>query len=241
MVQNGEPKALLFDVFGTVVDWRSSCIAELNSYGHARGLHIDWADFADDWRGLYQPAMDEIRSGRRPFTVLDELHRENLLTLIRKYDLPMPRDSEIEQLVTMWHRLKPWPDVVEGLYRLKRRYILGTLSNGNIGLMVRLAKHAGLPWDAIVGAEIARDYKPKSDVYIQSARALNLREDECMLVAAHNDDLSAAAMVGFQTAFVARPTEHGLAQTTDMQATATWDIITDNFTSLADLLNCPRY
>jgi 2-haloacid dehalogenase len=239
--QEGEPKALLFDVFGTVVDWRASVIAELTSFGHARGLNADWVAFADEWRGLYQPSMEDVRSGQRPFTVLDNLHRESLHKLLRKYDLPQMREAEIEQLVTIWHRLRPWPDVIDGLYRLKRRFIIGTLSNGNIGRMVRLAKHAGLPWDTILGAEIAGDYKPKSDVYIRSARALNLDERECMLVAAHNDDLRAAAAVGYQTAFVARPTEHGPNQVKDKHATQAWDIVTDSFAGLADLLNCPRY
>lgn len=239
--QEGEPKALLFDVFGTVVDWRSSVIAELQSFGQARGLEADWVQFADDWRGLYQPSMEDVRSGQRPYTVLDNLHRESLQTLMRRYDLPHIREQEVEQLVTIWHRLKPWADVLDGLYRLKRRYIIGTLSNGNIGMMVRLAKHAGLPWDAILGAEIAGDYKPKSDVYIRSARALNLDERQCMLVAAHNDDLRAAASVGYQTAFVARPTEYGLNQSRDQTATQAWDIVTDSFAGLADLLNCPRY
>ncbi|MBU2532405.1 MAG: haloacid dehalogenase type II [Alphaproteobacteria bacterium] len=236
-----EPKALLFDVFGTVVDWRASTIAELKSFGQSRGISADWETFADDWRGLYQPSMQSIRSGERPFVVLDQLHRESLRKLIEKHDLPRPSEGEEDQLVAMWHRLKPWPDVVDGLYRLKRRYIIGTLSNGNIGMMVRLAKHSGLPWDVITGAEVAGDYKPKPDVYRKSARALNLDEAECMLVAAHNDDLSAASAVGFQTAFVARPGEYGPHQTKDRHATSAWDIVTDSFGGLADLLNCPRY
>jgi 2-haloacid dehalogenase len=238
---NNEPKALLFDVFGTVVDWRNSAIQELKSFGHARGIDADWETFADDWRGLYQPSMEAVRSGQRSFTILDDLHRESLHKLIDKYGLPEPRSAEIEQLVSIWHRLKPWPDVVDGLFRLKRRYIIGTLSNGNIGLMVRLAKHSSLPWDVITGAEIAGDYKPQPDVYRKSARALNLKEAECMLVAAHNDDLAAAAAVGFQTAFVARPGEYGPHQVKDKHATQSWDIVTDNFGGLADMLNCPRY
>ena len=238
---SAEPKALLFDVFGTVVDWRSSVISELRSYGHARGLKADWEGFADDWRGLYQPSMQAVRNGERNFVILDELHRESLLKLISKYDRPRPSSNEEDQLVSIWHRLKPWPDVVDGLYRLKRRFIIGTLSNGNIGLMVRLAKHGGLPWDMITGAEIAGDYKPQPGVYRASAKALNLREQDCMLVAAHNDDLGAAAAVGFQTAFVARPTEYGPHQTKDHHATRSWNVVTDSFSGLADLLNCPRF
>ncbi len=235
------PKALLFDVFGTVVDWRSSAINELRSYGQARGIDANWEAFADDWRGLYQPSMEAVRSGERSFAILDDLHRESLRTLITKYELPRPSEREEEQLVTIWHRLKPWPDVVEGLYRLKRHFILATLSNGNIGLMVRLAKHGGLPWDAVLGAEVAGDYKPQPHVYRAAASALNLDESECMMVAAHNDDLAAAAAIGFQTAFVARPDEYGANQVRDKHATQSWDIVTDNFAGLADLLNCPRY
>lgn len=238
---NKEPKALLFDVFGTVVDWRSSAINELRSYGASRGIEANWEAFADDWRGLYQPSMEAVRNGSRGFTVLDDLHRESLRTLISKYDLPRPSEREEDHLVTIWHRLKPWPDVIDGLYRLKKQFIIGTLSNGNIGLMARLAKHSGLPWDAILGAEIAGDYKPQPGVYRSSAKALNLDESECMLVAAHNDDLSAAASVGFQTAFVARPTEYGANQVRDKHATQSWDVVTDSFSGLADLLNCPRY
>ena len=238
---NREPKALLFDVFGTVVDWRASAINELRSYGQGRGIEVDWEAFADDWRGLYQPSMEAVRSGARSFAILDDLHRESLHKLISKYDLPRPNRQEEDQLVTIWHRLKPWPDVIDGLYRLKRRYIIGTLSNGNIGLMVRLAKHSGLPWDVITGAEVAGAYKPQPEAYRRSAAALNLDESECMLVAAHNDDLAAAAAVGYQTAFVARPTEYGQRQTMDQQATQSWTVVTDSFTGLADLLNCPRY
>lgn len=236
-----EPKALLFDVFGTVVDWRTSATRELASFGKSRGLDADWEAFADDWRGLYQPSMEAVRSGQRSFAILDDLHRESLMKLIAKYQLPDFSSTEVEQLVSIWHRLKPWPDVNDGLFRLKRRFIIGTLSNGNIGLMVRLAKHSGLPWDAIVGAEIAGDYKPQPDVYRKSARALNLKEEECMLVAAHNDDLAAAAAVGYQTAFVTRPNEYGPNQTKDQHATSPWNIVTDSFGGLADMLNCPRY
>lgn len=239
--KNKEPKALLFDVFGTVVDWRSSAINELRSYGQSRGIDANWEAFADDWRGLYQPSMEAVRSGTRGFAILDDLHRESLRTLVNKYELPRPSEREEEHLVTIWHRLKPWPDVIEGLYRLKKQYIIGTLSNGNIGLMTRLAKHSGLPWDSILGAEIAGDYKPQPVVYRAAAKALNLDESECMLVAAHNDDLAAAANVGFQTAFVSRPDEYGINQVRDKHATQSWDIVTDSFSGLADLLNCSRY
>lgn len=242
MAGKDDVKALVFDVFGTVVDWRASCIRELTAFGRGRGITgVDWAAFADDWRGLYQPSMEEVRSGRRGYVTLDQLHGESLSTLLQQYGVQKLADHEIEHLVTIWHRLAPWPDSVEGLYRLKRRYILGTLSNGNIGLMTRLAKHGGLPWDAILGAEIAQNYKPVAEVYLRSAAALTLEPHECMMVAAHNGDLASASELGLRTAFVLRPNEHGPNQTTDTAASQAWDIVTDSFHGLADALGCPRF
>jgi 2-haloacid dehalogenase len=238
----GSVKALVFDVFGTVVDWRSSVSRELKTFGDARGITgIDWVQFADDWRGLYQPSMEEVRAGRRPYVVLDELHRENLLTLVDRYRLPPLTEKDIHQLVTAWHRLEPWPDVLDGLYRLKRHYIIGTLSNGNIGLMVRLAKYNGLPWDAILGAEVTKAYKPSPDAYLKTCEALSLKPHEVMLVAAHNDDLRAAERQGMRTAFVLRPTEYGPNQTKDKRADAAWDVIAASFGGVADAMGCPRY
>lgn len=242
MAGKDDVKALLFDVFGTVVDWRSSCIRELSAFGRGRGItDVDWATFTDDWRGLYQPSMEEVRAGRRGFTILDDLHRESLVALSQKYGLPHLAPHEMDHLVTIWHRLSPWPDVVEGLYRLKRRYIIGTLSNGNIGLMTRLAKHASLPWDVILGAEVAGAYKPQREAYLRSAEALNLAPHECMLVAAHNSDLQAASDTGFRTGYVVRPNEYGPHQINDKAATKPWDVVTDSFLGLADALGCPRY
>ncbi len=242
MAGKDDVKALMFDVFGTVVDWRSSLIRELTSFGNGRGIdHIDWQKFADDWRGLYQPSMEEVRSGRRQFAILDDLHRESLNTLLDRYRAPSLAPHEIAHLNAIWHRLTPWPDVVEGLYRLKRNYIIATLSNGNIGLMVRLARHGNLPWDVILGAEVANAYKPQRQAYEGSAKALNLEPHECMLVAAHNDDLQAAADVGYRTAFVVRPHEYGPHQLKDKAASRAWDIVTDSFNGVADAMACPRY
>ncbi|HUS97375.1 MAG TPA: haloacid dehalogenase type II [Hyphomicrobiaceae bacterium] len=242
MAGRDDVKALVFDIFGTVVDWRTSCSRELAAFGRGRGITgVDWEAFTDDWRGLYQPSMEEVRSGRREFAILDDLHRESLLALVQRYNLPSLANHEVEHLVTIWHRLSPWPDVVEGLYRLKKRYIIGTLSNGNIGLMTRLAKHAGLPWDCILGAEVARAYKPQPEAYIRTAKALNLEPRECMLVAAHNGDLQAASDTGYRTAFVIRPTEYGPNQVTDKGANKAWDVITDSFGGVADAMGCPRY
>src|SRR5678815_1153016 len=164
--------ALTFDVFGTVVDWRSSIIREGEAFGKSRGLSLDWEKFADAWRGLYQPAMEEVRSGRRPWTKLDELHRESLVRLLGDFGITGVSPAEVDHLNHAWHRLDPWPDAVPGLTRLKRRFTLATLSNGNIGLMVDMAKRAGLPWDAILGAVVARAYKPTPEAYLRSAEAL---------------------------------------------------------------------
>jgi 2-haloacid dehalogenase len=184
--------------------------------------------------------MEEVRSGRRPFTILDTLHRESLEKLLEKYDIKGLPEQDIQHLVSIWHRLPPWPDVVEGLTRLKSRYIIATCSNANIGLAVRMAKHSGLPWDTIVGAEVARAFKPTPQAYLGSAAALNLEPHEVMLVAAHNSDLAAAAKTGFRTAFVARPNEYGPKKVADLAKGHDWDIATDSFNGVADAMGCPR-
>lgn len=240
MAAKDQVKALLFDVFGTVVDWRSGCIRELTAFGTARGIQADWVAIADEWRGLYQPAMEEVRAGRRAWTILDVLHRESLEKLIEKHKLGKLAPHEIEHLTTIWHRLDPWPDVIDGLLRLKRRYIIGTLSNGNVGLLTRMAKRAGLPWDVILGGETARAYKPMGECYQRNAALLNFAPQEVMLVAAHNDDLAAAAKVGYRTAFVVRPYEYGGRESKNLKASEAWDVITDSFPGVADAMGCPR-
>ena len=230
MAAKDQVKALLFDVFGTVVDWRQSTIRELTAFGSARGLSVEWARFADEWRGLYQPAMEEVRAGRRAWTILDDLHRESLVALLERHGAKGLAAHEVEHLNRIWHRLDPWPDSVEGLIRLKRRYIIGTLSNGNTGLLVRMAKRALLPWDVILGAETARAYKPLPECYQRNAALLNLEPHEVMLVAAHNDDLAAAQSVGYRTAFVLRPVEYGPGQTKDVAATRDWPRATGSST-----------
>ena len=231
-------QALLFDVFGTVVDWRGSIIADLTEFGAKKGLQADWAAFTDEWRGLYQPAMEEVRSGRRAWTILDVLHRESLETLLGKYKITGLSEADKDHINRAWHRLKPWPDTVEGLKRLKTRYIIGTLSNGNVGLLTRLAKNAGLPWDVVLGAETARAYKPLPQAYLASAALLNLEPAQVMLVAAHNGDLAAASAVGLRTGFVARPQEYGPHQSKDLKAEGGWDVIAPSFTALADAMGC---
>jgi 2-haloacid dehalogenase len=232
------PEALLFDIFGTVVDWRSSIIAELEVFAKARGLTADWAAFTDQWRGLYQPSMEEVRSGRRPWTILDVLHRESLDTLLAKNNLASLSEADRDHLTKVWHRLRPWPDVVTGLTRLKSKFIIGTLSNGNVGLLTRMGKNAKLPWDVVLGAETARAYKPLPEAYRAAARLLNVSPDRVMLVAAHNDDLAAAAAEGLQTAFVGRPTEYGPSQKKDFKATEAWTYIASDFGDLATQLGC---
>lgn len=220
------PKALFFDVFGTCVDWRSTVVRE----GAALGLP---ERFADDWRGRYQPQLETVRSGERPWTVLDVLHREALDAVLADLGSDLSAEQR-DELNLVWHRLDPWPDTVPGLTRLKERFVIAPVSNGNIALLVDMARHAGLPWDAILGAELARAYKPQPEAYLRSAEALGIAPGDAMMVAAHNGDLAAAASLGLMTAFVPRPTEHGPGQTTDLRAEASYDVIA---TDLADLAN----
>ena len=235
-----ETRALTFDVFGTVVDWRTSVAREGRAFGERHGIEADWERFAEDWRGLYQPSMSRVRDGERPWTPLDDLHRESLCTLLGELGVAIGdggvSDAAVDELNRAWHRLDPWPDVVEGLTRLKRRFVLATLSNGNVALLVNMAKRAGLPWDAVLGAEVARRYKPQPEAYLTTARLLGLDPEECMMVAAHNDDLRAAAALGFRTAFVGRPDEHGPGQTRDLRAEDDFDIVADDFIGLAEAL-----
>ncbi len=201
-------RALTFDVFGTVVDWRTSITREAAAIGAAKGIEAEWGAFAAEWRSLYDPALEEVRSGRRPWTKLDDLHRESLITLLPKYGLDGLDTAELEDLNTAWHRLDPWPDVLEGFASLKRRYPLVTLSNGNVALMLNMARRAGIAWDAILGAEVSKHYKPLPEAYLITADLLGLQPSQCMLVAAHPRDLDAAAATGFRTAYVDRPLEY---------------------------------
>jgi 2-haloacid dehalogenase len=203
------PKALLFDVFGTLVDWRSSIAREARAILEPLGHSVDWLAFADAWRGEYQGAMDEVRFGRIPFCKLDVLHRRNLEIVLPRFEISGLAEDVMQHLNLAWHRLDAWPDVPSGLARLKRRVRLAPCSNGNISLMVDLARRNNLPWDAILGSEIAGDYKPKPRVYLASCEAFDLSPGDCMMVAAHSNDLSHAAKLGLQTGHIARPNEHG--------------------------------
>lgn len=231
-------KALTFDVFGTVVDWRSSIAREVEAFGKKHGLSLDGGAFADSWRALYQPAMEKVRSGERPWVPLDVLHRQNLDQVLADRGISGIDDGEIVHLNKAWHRLDPWPDAVAGLTRLKSRFIIGTLSNGNIALMVNMAKRAGLPWDVILGSEVARAFKPQPEAYLRSAAALDLAPEQCMMVAAHNPDLVAAGKCGFRTAFVLRADEYGPHQRVKRSAADGVDISASDFNELADRLGC---
>ena len=234
----GGIKALTFDVFGTVVDWRASIAREGEALGKAKGLDVDWTAFAVAWRKLYQPQMQRVRSGELPWTKLDDLHRMSLDRLIAEFGIRGLTEGETDHLNRAWHRLDPWPDSVPGLTRLKTRYILATLSNGNVALMVNMAKRAGLPWDAILGAEPARHYKPDPETYLSTAEYLGLKPEQCLMVAAHNGDLGAASKVGLRTAFVPRPMEHGAGQTRDIAPERAWDVVATDFVDLARQLGC---
>lgn len=231
-------KALTFDVFGTVVDWRRGIAREGEALGRARGLSVDWARFADAWRALYQPTMERVRSGQLPWTRLDDLHRLSLDRLLAEFRIEGLSGAEIDHLNRAWHRLDPWPDTVPGLTRLKRRYILATLSNGNVALIVNMARRAGLPWDAVLGAEVARHYKPQREAYLTTADMLGLRPEQCLMVAAHNGDLAAASSFGLRTAFVPRPSEHGPGGKADAKPAREWDVVADSFVDLATRLGC---
>ncbi|MGO8917427.1 MAG: haloacid dehalogenase type II [Stellaceae bacterium] len=232
----GSVKALVFDVFGTVVDWRGSLIRELEAFGRAKGMNADWAGFADAWRGGYQPAMQRVRSGELPWTRIDDLHRGILDRLLAEYRLAGLSEAETDHLNRAWHRLDPWPDAVAGLTRLKRRFIIGTLSNGNIGLLVNMAKHAGLPWDVVLSAELAHHYKPDPEAYRLPPDLLGLAASEVMLVAAHPGDLAAAAREGLKTGYVPRPLERGPGKPPHDISGKHFDIVADDFNQLAERL-----
>jgi 2-haloacid dehalogenase len=202
-------KALVYDVFGTCVDWRNGVARDAERILKPLGYTIDWLAFADAWRALYQPSMEEVRSGRQPFVKLDVLHRRMLDQIGPKFGLDKLDNKVADDLNLAWHRLDAWPDVVPGFVRLKRKFMLAPCSNGNIALMVDIARRNNIPWDAILGSEIARDFKPKPAVYLMTAAALNLQPNEVMMVAAHSDDLRSAASNGLRTAHVARPGENG--------------------------------
>ena len=226
-------KALVFDTFGTVVDWRTSVTQEVEQLAKKKGLKVDAAKFADAWRAGYGPSMNRVRTGELPWTRLDALHRMILDKILVDFAITGLSESEIDTLNHAWHRLRPWPDSVSGLTRLKKRFIIAPLSNGNIALMTNLAKYGGLPWDCILGAELARHYKPDREVYQSAADFLDLKLDQVMMVAAHLGDLRAAKGVGLRTAFVPRPHEYGPGGKPDLQPDSAVDLPATDFNDLA--------
>lgn len=230
-----EVKALTFDVFGTVVDWYGSIVAEGEKFGNTYGIDIDWAKFALKWRAGYGPAMGKVRRGELPWQNIDALHRRILDGLLDTFEITGLSETEKDYLNRVWHRLKPWPDAVDGLERLRKQYIVATLSNGNVALLTNMAKFAGLPWDCILSAELTRHYKPDREVYQTAADLLALSPNEVMMVAAHPGDLRAAETVGFQTALVLRPLEYGPDNVREVTAHPS-DIVASDFNELADLL-----
>ena len=228
-------KALAFDVFGTVVDWRSTVIREGRALGTAKGLDVDWAAFADAWRDGYGPAMSRVRNGELQWKTIDELHRLILDGLLERFSITGLDEAEKDHLNRVWHRLDPWPDAVEGLTRLKSSFIIASLSNGNVALLVNMAKHGGLPWDAVLSAELAGRYKPDREVYLKAADLLDLEPAAVMMVAAHKGDLRAAAKAGLRTAFVPRPRERPNRQI-DLSVDGEFDVSATDFVDLAGKL-----
>jgi 2-haloacid dehalogenase len=236
--QSLETRALVFDVFGTVVDWHGSVAREVRGLATEKGLRLNAAKFAKAWRAGYRPAMDRVRSGEAPFRKIDDIHRAILEEVLAKSRVTALTEDEKAHLNLVWHRLKPWPDAVRGLKRLKSRFVIATLSNGNTGLLVDMAKFGGLPWDCIFSSDTFKHFKPDPEMYLGAADMLSLKPEEVMMVAAHKSDLRAAAQCGLKTAFVKRPHEHGRNSNTDLASEADFTINAESFLDLADQLGC---
>ena len=230
------PKALVFDTFGTLVDWRGSIIAEGAAWGKAKGITVDWARFADRWRAGYSPAMDRVRKGEIPWTKLDVLHRGVLEDILKEFDILGLTEEEKEHWNRVWHRLKPWPDSVPGLTRLKKKFTIAPLSNGNVSLLADMAKAASLPWDLILSAELARHYKPDREAYLSAVELLSLKPEEVMMTAAHRSDLEAARSFGLRTGFIYRPDEYGSTHKADTAKAGEFDVVADDTLDLATKL-----
>lgn len=228
-----EVQALVFDVFGTVVDWRGSVIREGQLLGARKGYTVDWAAFADRWRAGYGPSMNKVRSGELPWTKLDDLHRMVLNELVEEFGLTGMSEAELQHFNQAWHRLSPWPDAIAGLLRLRNDYVIAPLSNGNVSLLLNMAKNAGLPWDTILSAELSRHYKPDPEAYLKAAELFSLEPGQVMLVAAHPSDLRSAAEAGLRTAYVHRPLERGAERPTVPPARDEFDVFASDFLDLA--------
>jgi 2-haloacid dehalogenase len=230
-------KALVFDVFGTVVDWRTSLIEQFQAFGREKGITVNWEAFVDDWKSCNRPGMDAVRAGRLPWSNVDGIYRQKLDVLLGEYRVFGLSEAETIRLNRAWHWCKPWPDVVAGLTRLKTQYVLSTLSNGDVACLVNMARYGGLPWDCILCAEIFHQYKPDPEVYRRAIALLGWAPEEVMLVAAHNYDLRAARSHGMRTAFVPRPQEYGPGQTSDLEPEEDWDVVARDFGQLATVMN----
>ena len=229
-------RALLFDVFGTLFDWRTSIVQSLREFGAERAVVCDWEAFVDAWRAAYAPSMDRVRRGETPWRTLDELHGASLRELVVRFELPPLEPSKFEWIVRRWHALHAWPDVRAGLERLRTRYVLGTLSNANVALLIDLMRFTDVRFDVLFSAESFEHYKPDPETYLGAVKMLGLRPQDVMLVAAHASDLQAAAALGLRTAFVERPTEYGAAPRADRNPTAEVDIAVRDLGELADAL-----
>lgn len=230
-------RAILFDTFGTVVDWRGSLLADLGAFSKQRGISADWEGLVDAWRGAYAPSMDRVRRGELAWTILDDLHRSTLRELAVRFGATGLSEAEIDHVKRGWHRLRPWPDSVAGLTRLKARFIIAPLSNGNVSLLLDMAKAAGLPWDMIFGADLFRHYKPDPETYLGACDLLGLAPNQVMMAAAHNADLHAARKLGLRTCFFARPSEYGPHQDKDFSAESDWDVVATDIEDLAARLD----
>lgn len=230
-------RALTFDVFGTVVDWRSTVAEEARELGAKKGIDADWDRFADAWRGTYRPYIDRVRRGELPWTSFHDLHRMSLDEVLGERGIPGFTGEEKDALTGVWHRLRPWPDAVAGLTRLRERYVVSTLSNGNVSLLIDVSKQGGLTWDCVLSCELMKAYKPDKDVYLMATRLLGLRPDEVMMVAAHKYDLYGAQSAGLKTAFVPRPLEFGPGSTQDLSPDPSFDVVASDFIDLARQLS----
>ena len=237
-IQDAAVKALVFDVFGTVVDWHGSVAREVRELARSKGLRINAVKFATAWRAGYRPAMDRVLRGEAPFEKIDVIHRAILEDVLKQFKISTLTEEEKAQLNLAWHRLKPWPDAVRGLKRLKSKFIIATLSNGNTSLLVNMAKYGGLPWDCIFSSDTFKLFKPDPGMYLGAAGALDLKAEQVMMVAAHKPDLRAAAKCGLKTAFVKRPLEHGRGGTPDLAPEPEFTVNAENFVDLADQLGC---
>ena len=226
-------KVCIFDVFGTVVDWRGSLIQDLPKLGKKYGLETDWTSFADDWRGLYQPQMARVRKGELPWTRIDDLHKEAFEMLLKKRSLKHPGEAGAWEFTHLWHKLRPWPDSNEGIGMMKKKYVVATLSNGNVALLINMAKHSGIPWDHCFSGETFKHYKPDPESYLGVVDSMYLKPHQVMLCAAHNGDLAAAQKCGLSTGFVIRPNEHGPGQKRDLKPEGDWDAVGNTIIELA--------